>query len=86
MNNIVSSEGAARTAMLALMSGAVLNVILDPIFIYTLGLGVSGAAIATALSQMVSSAIYITYILRKKAYLPSTSENAAFPETFYRRY
>ena len=67
MNNIVSSEGAARTAMLALMSGAVLNVILDPIFIYTLGLGVSGAAIATALSQMVSSAIYVTYILRKKS-------------------
>lgn len=67
MNNIVSSEGAARTAMLALMSGAVINVILDPIFIYTLGLGVSGAAIVTALSQMVSSAIYITYILRKKS-------------------
>ena len=67
MNNIVSSEGAARTAMLALMSGAVINVILDPIFIYTLGLDVSGAAIATALSQMVSSSIYIIYILRKKS-------------------
>lgn len=67
MNNIVSSEGSARTAMLALMSGAVLNVILDPIFIYTLGLGISGAAIATAFSQMVSSAIYVTYILRKKS-------------------
>lgn len=67
MNNIVSSEGAAKTAMFALMSGAVLNVILDPIFIYTLGLGVSGAAIATALSQMVSSSIYIIYILRKKS-------------------
>lgn len=67
MNNIVSSEGAAKTAMFALMSGAVLNVILDPIFIYTLGLGVSGAAIATVLSQMVSSSIYIIYILRKKS-------------------
>ena len=67
MNNIVSSEGAAKTAMFALMSGAVLNVILDPIFIYTLGLGVAGAAIATALSQMVSSSIYIIYILRKKS-------------------
>ena len=67
MNNIVSSEGAAKTAMFALMSGAVLNVILDPIFIYTLGLDVSGAAIATALSQMVSSSIYIIYILRKKS-------------------
>ena len=71
MNNIVSSEGAARTAMLALMSGAVLNVILDPIFIYTLGLGVAGAAIATALSQMVSSAIYITLYppQKKRIYL-----------------
>ena len=67
MNNIVSSEGAAKTAMFALMSGAVLNVILDPIFIYILGLGVAGAAIATALSQMVSSSIYIIYILRKKS-------------------
>ena len=40
MNNIVSSEGAAKTAMCALMAGAVLNVILDPIFIYVLNLGV----------------------------------------------
>ena len=67
MNNIVSSEGAAKTAMFALMSGAIFNVILDPFFIYTLGLGVSGAAMATALSQMISSAIYILYILRRKS-------------------
>lgn len=39
MNNIVSSEGAAKTAMCALMAGAILNVVLDPIFIYSLGLG-----------------------------------------------
>lgn len=67
MNNIVSSEGAAKTAMCALMSGAILNVILDPIFIYTLKLGVSGAAMATAISQMISSVIYILYILRRKS-------------------
>lgn len=67
MNNIVSSEGAAKTAMFALMSGAIFNVILDPVFIYTLELGVSGAAMATALSQMISSAIYILYILRRKS-------------------
>lgn len=67
MNNIVSSEGAAKTAMCVLMSGAILNVLLDPLLIYTFGLGVAGAAIATGISQMVSSVIYIFYILRKKS-------------------
>lgn len=67
MNNIVSSEGAAKTAMLALMAGAVLNMALDPIFIYTMGLGVAGAAIATAVSQMVSTLVYLIYIFRKKS-------------------
>lgn len=67
MNNIVSSEGAAKTAMCALMSGAALNVILDPIFIYTLNLGVAGAAIATAFSQAASTVIYLCYILRQKS-------------------
>ncbi|PXV90233.1 putative MATE family efflux protein [Lachnotalea glycerini] len=67
MNNIVSSEGAAKTAMYALMCGAVLNVILDPILIYTLHLGVAGAAIATAISQIVTTIIYLAYIFRRKS-------------------
>lgn len=67
MNNIVSSEGAAKTAMCALMAGAVLNVILDPIFIYSLGFGIAGAAIATAISQMVSTVVYLIYIFRKSS-------------------
>lgn len=67
MNNIVSSEGAAKTAMCALMAGAVLNVVLDPVFIYVLHLGVAGAAIATAISQIVSTVVYLCYILRKKS-------------------
>lgn len=67
MNNIVSSEGAAKTAMCALMAGAILNVVLDPIFIYVLNFGVAGAAIATAISQMVSTFIYLCYIFQKKS-------------------
>lgn len=67
MNSIVSSEGAAKTAMCALMAGAVLNVALDPVFIYTLNLGAAGAAIATAISQIVSTLVYLRYILRKKS-------------------
>jgi len=67
MNNIVTSEGAAKTTMFALMAGAILNVILDPIFIYALNLGVAGAAIATAISQVISTLVYLCYILRKKS-------------------
>ena len=67
MNNIVSSEGAAATAMCALIAGAALNVALDPVLIYALDLGIAGAAIATAFSQMVSTAVYLAYILRKKS-------------------
>ena len=67
MNNIVSSEGAAKTTMCALLLGAVLNIGLDPLFIYTLDMGVEGAAIATAISQMVSTLVYLTYVLQKKS-------------------
>lgn len=67
MNNIVSSEGAAKTAMCALMLGAVLNVILDPVFIYGMDFGVAGAAAATAISQIVSTMVYLHYILKKKS-------------------
>jgi len=67
MNNIVASEGAAKTTMCALLLGALMNIGLDPILIYALDMGVAGAAIATALSQLVSSLVYITYVLCKKS-------------------
>lgn len=67
MNNIVTSEGAAKTTMCALLLGAILNIGLDPIFIYVLEMGVAGAAIATAVSQFVSTLVYLNYVLRKKS-------------------
>lgn len=67
MNNIVTSEGAAKITMCALMAGAILNIMLDPIFIYVLHLGVAGAAIATAISQIVSTGVYLFYVLSKKS-------------------
>ena len=78
MNNIVSSEGAAKTAMCALMAGAVLNVILDPVFIYALNLGVAGAAIATAISQIVSTLVYLCYILRRKSVFSFSIKKCCF--------
>lgn len=67
MNNIVASEGAAKTTMCALLLGAAINIGLDPLFIYTFDMGVAGAAIATAISQFVSTLVYLTYILCKKS-------------------
>ena len=67
MNNIVTSGGAAKTTMLALIIGAMLNIGLDPVFIYVLDMGVAGAAIATAISQIVSTLVYLTFVLRKKS-------------------
>ncbi|MCB6644966.1 MATE family efflux transporter [[Clostridium] scindens] len=67
MNNIVTSEGATKTTMCALLLGAVLNIGMDPVFIYTLDMGVAGAAIATAISQFVSTLVYLSYMLRKKS-------------------
>ena len=67
MNNIVASEGAAKTTMCALLSGAGINIVLDPVFIYTLKMGVAGAAIATAISQIVSTIVYLSYVLGKKS-------------------
>lgn len=78
MNNIVTSEGAAKTTMCALLFGAVLNIGLDPLFIDTLNLGVAGAAIATAISQLVSTVVYLVYIFQKKSTFRFTIKDCAF--------
>lgn len=54
LNQFIICQGFAKVGMLAVVFGAVSNIILDPIFIFVLGMGVEGAAIATVISQMVS--------------------------------
>lgn len=78
MNNIVTSEGAAKTTMLALMAGAILNIGLDPVFIYVLDMSVAGAAIATAISQIISTLVYLTFVLRKKSIYNFRIKNCTF--------
>lgn len=55
MNPFISAQGFARTGMLTVLIGAVVNIVLDPIFIYVFHWGVAGAAIATVISQAVSA-------------------------------
>ena len=61
----VIAQGYAKTGMCSIMLGAVMNIILDPIFIYGLGLGVRGAALATILSQAGSAAFVSLFLLKK---------------------
>lgn len=67
VSSIITSEGAAKTSMLALLLGAVLNCGLDPLFIYAFDLGILGAAIATTISQAISAVVYLFYIFEKKS-------------------
>lgn len=78
MNNIVTAEGAARLTMTAMMLGAGLNIILDPVFIYIFDWGIAGAAWATVLSQVVTSVLYIVYLIRKKGHLRVSLKYASF--------
>ena len=72
LNNILRSEGKARFSMIGITAGGVLNIALDPLFIYVFDLGTAGAAIATAISQLVSVIILlIPFIMRKTETKPS---------------
>ncbi len=66
VQNIVRAEGNARLAMNAMLIGAGLNILLDPLFMFGFGMGVQGAAIATVLSQAVSSVWLLLYCVKGK--------------------
>ena len=69
MNNLVRSEGNAQMAMFSMVTGAVVNVLLDPVFIYYLGLGIGGAAWATVCANLVTSVIMAWYLFSGKSSL-----------------
>ena len=62
MNPFINAQGYATTGMLSVALGAVANLILDPVFIFVLGLGIRGAAIATILSQFLSAAFVLFFL------------------------
>ena len=66
MNNILRSEGKPKYAMIGIGLGGILNIILDPIFIFALKMGVSGAAVATLLSQIISFVVLGVFFLLGK--------------------
>ena len=69
MNSYITAQGFAKTSMLTVLIGAVCNIILDPIFIFVLGMGVRGAALATILSQGISCVWVLLFLTGKKSVL-----------------
>jgi putative MATE family efflux protein len=69
MNGFIRAEGNPRMAMLTMLIGAVLNTLLDPLFIFVFRMGVRGAAIATVISQAVSAAWVLSYFLGGRSLL-----------------
>ncbi len=74
MNMFISSQGKAKNAMVAVLIGAITNIILDPIFIFLLGMGIKGAALATILSQLLSAIYVLRYLVSKKTLLSLKKE------------
>ena len=67
LNNDLRAEGKAFLSMIALTTGGILNLILDPIFVFTLGLGIRGAALCTLLTQFTSFWLLFQFYLRRKS-------------------
>lgn len=70
MNPFINAQGFSLIGMMTVVIGAAANIILDPIFMFTLGMGVSGAAIATVISQALSAAFVMWFLLGKKNAYP----------------
>ena len=69
LNAFINAQGYATMGMLTVLIGAVLNIVLDPVFIFALGMGVRGAALATVLSQAVSSIWVVRFLTSERSFL-----------------
>ena len=83
MNNLLTAQGATKFTMIAMLTGSIANVILDPIMIYGMDLGIEGAAIATVISLCINMALYIGYIAKKKGVLRFSVRNIDPSKTIY---
>ena len=75
MNGYINAQGFPKIGMLTIVIGAVCNIILDPIFIFRFNMGVSGAALATVISQAISAVWVLIFITSKKIPVPVKRQN-----------
>ena len=77
LNNILRYEGYASLAMIGLMAGGLLNLAGDPLFMFVFGMGISGAGLSTALSQIISFAILLSMFLRGRTQTQLSLKNVS---------
>lgn len=82
LNAFINSQGFAKMGMITVLIGAVLNIILDPIFIFVFDMGVRGAALATIISQAVSTCWVLRFLCGKKTILRIKLQNFRFRKDF----
>ena len=75
MNAFISAQGFTKISMISVIVGAITNIALDPLFIYAFGMGVRGAALATVISQALSTAWVIYFLCSKKTVLRLRTRN-----------
>ena len=76
LNNQLRFQGNAFYGMIGIMTGGILNIVLDPVFIFAFGFGVAGAAMATSLSQLISFVILVVFTNKKS--IPLSIKNVRF--------
>lgn len=73
-SNLIRADGSPAYSMMVMLSGAVFNLIFDPVFLFVFNMGIEGIALATLLGQMLSSSVALYYLLRRFKTVPLTKE------------
>ena len=84
MNPIIRADGNPKFAMISTLAGAVINIILDPIFIFGLQWGMMGAAVATVIGQVVTAILAVWYLVHMRIIKPEAGDYALSPNIFGR--
>lgn len=75
LNGYINAQGFPRIGMLSVILGAIVNILLDPVFIFVFDMGVAGAALATIISQAISAIWVLRFLMSKKAVVPLKLKN-----------
>ncbi len=82
LNSFITAQGFTRVSMVSVVIGAVSNIILDPIFIFALNMGVEGAALATIISQGISAAFIVGFLISRNSVLHIKAKNIRINPSF----
>ena len=79
MNPVIRADGSPRFAMVSTVAGAIINIVLDPIFIFVFGWGMTGAAVATVIGQIATAALAVKYLIKTKTVKLKRSDFKLYP-------